>query len=699
MWLLAASPLIVVTGILFPFTLPRAAWMLGFGILCIISGIVASKRMQPLQLTLIDYAYTAFTAVLVLTALTGVDAQYSFWSDTGRAMGVAYLVIVYFVYAVGRLLDWQPVEWRRFWYVTTATFVGALAVGVLQALNSDFLPTTTGDRVGGPLGNALIFGTYIAPMCFIIAALIAEKAQFGFSNFFAKYVLPGALILAVIILFITKTRSSLLGLGVGAVVFVLGTVFNAKTNNAVSHLKKPLLGALLVGVIAYGALFVYARTSQNSTLLRVTFSTTDSVTLKTRLLNWRIAVASFKDHPILGWGWENYRVATDLHFDPQLSSYSYYETRIDKPHNGWLELLVTTGIVGFIVYLTLLVFALISLLRGAAQGKIHPAAAWALIGALVAHEVQNFFAFDTHTTIWTLMTIFLWAASIADVRGRDLSDVWNKMRKPVSVVATIAGAGLIVYGIWAPLYNAYYAQVSLDGLEAHNIPMIDVAYRATETAIAGPYEFDTWRWTAHALLYNFASKSDNITTIPISVRAAWNEDVQSVARHTAELASAHPNSSEWLLFTGKIDYYLAIVLDDTAYLDKSQQLFERSFVLAPHRQEPVLLLSYVHALRGDNTRSVDALITARKIAPSAEAVQTLDFIAGRLEKEKDYTNAVRLFEYWVTAYPTAPNFASLAAAYASMHRYGDARAAVAHAVELDPTFASDADIFLKTLPK
>ncbi len=699
-WLLCLGPLIVVTGFMFPFTLPRAALMLFFCLVCIVAGTFSFRRITTVSITLVDILYFIFTCIIFFTSLTGVNILNSFWSDAGRGMGTAYLIAVFFVYCCGRFLNWEQGEWRGFWFFTAGTLCVTSIIGFIQLFNSDILSAASGDRVSSTFGNGLIFAGYLMPYLFVCTALIAEKKRYTFPAWFTKFFLPALIVLALFVLVQTKTRSSFLGLGAGLVVLVCGIIFSAKKNDLAGALRRPLIIFSVVGMLLYSGLFVYARQSQNHTLLRLTFATNDSITLKTRLLNWGIAVAAIKDHPILGWGFENYRSATDVHFDPRLSSFSYYETRIDKPHNAWLEWLVTTGIVGFAAYSALIIGTIFVLYRAMQRDVLHPLAAWGFIAALVAHEVQNFFAFDTHTTIWMLMMIFLFASSVSEpIKIITISKIPTYFFRALCIVVSIFAYGIFLFGVWAPLYNGYYVQIALDGLQRHDVAMTDRAFRVTENAIRGPYIFDTWRWMSHALLFNFASKVDKLESIPPNVRPLWDEDVKKIARTTDELSFIHADSPDWLLYTGKIEYYLGITLDDSLYMSKAQVNFEKSFSLAPHRQEPVLLLVYVHALKGESAAAVDALIAARTIAPSTEVNTAVDFLAAHFQHENDHANAARLFEYLTSIEQKADWYARLAAAYASLHRYEDTRRAVERAVQIDPTFATDAQTFLKTLPK
>lgn len=65
---------------------------------------------------------------------------------------------------------------------------------------------------------------------------------------------------------------------------------------------------------------------------------------------WSILWASVESRPLLGWGWAN----TDYAFSASQSILKFpQDVYVDKSHSHWLEMLVTTGILGLISYLFL----------------------------------------------------------------------------------------------------------------------------------------------------------------------------------------------------------------------------------------------------------------------------------------------------------------------------------------------------------
>jgi O-antigen ligase len=92
--------------------------------------------------------------------------------------------------------------------------------------------------------------------------------------------------------------------------------------------------------------------------------------IKSRMMNPTLVIAEdrsrifvkgllgFLDRPILGWGWANFDYAFNIndwpvHYEP--------DAHVDKAHSTLLEILVTTGAVGFIIYLLIVIRTLTNL--------------------------------------------------------------------------------------------------------------------------------------------------------------------------------------------------------------------------------------------------------------------------------------------------------------------------------------------------
>lgn len=127
-----------------------------------------------------------------------------------------------------------------------------------------------------------------------------------------------------------------------------------------------------------------------------------------RAIYWDMSLRSFAEHPIFGTGLETFRYAHERFFDPRLVDLG--EPWADKPHNAFLELLVTTGAAGFACY-ALLVASMAMRLRRMGFDRSHRPQAAVLSGLLFAYLLNNAILFDTPSSLFLFMLIVFWIAS------------------------------------------------------------------------------------------------------------------------------------------------------------------------------------------------------------------------------------------------------------------------------------------------
>lgn len=73
-----------------------------------------------------------------------------------------------------------------------------------------------------------------------------------------------------------------------------------------------------------------------------------------RLSLWRLAFANFKEHPLLGIGYGNYKAVAKKEHNKSLLAKTFSTPR--RAHNDFMEKLAETGIVGFLLYVALFIF-------------------------------------------------------------------------------------------------------------------------------------------------------------------------------------------------------------------------------------------------------------------------------------------------------------------------------------------------------
>lgn len=697
MILVLLAPLIVYSGVQFPFSVPRWVWVLATVSVFFIASIAIKVEFKTIAIKKIDIAYGALILLMCLSLFVTTDVRQTLWSGIARTTGLVSYIVCFAWFLGVKLQNFNQDEWRKYLVLS----VGVAGAAAFWALIDKFVFAASGmaaneGRLSVPAGNALILATYLAPYLFIAAFLFAQRVAFKLSRSSQIFIGVCAALISITTA-LTLSRSSYVGIAAGAIIALVGygsMVRKAKNN---SSFRRLAITATVIFLTA-GTFYTYAIvTNLGGGRLKIT--TESFSTLKTRFINWKMAFRSIEQHPIVGIGWENYRSAADRLFDPSLSNYSYYETRIDKPHNVIIEIWVTLGTVGLVAYLFLVYSMIAAAWRLYKQNKITPLGFWVLVGFVIAYQVQNLFAFDTVQTIFTQGIVLAFLSTNEESAYEFSGKYFLKARTPIIFGSVLLCSGLFVYAGWAPLRTMWYVNQGLIASQEHDFTTIDSSLRNAFSGVQGPYYFETWRWFAESLLKNYANGSQKLTDLSPEQRARWEEDVAQIANLTRKYGSENPDSFEWQTFAGKVSYFLALAKNDNTYLEDARKFFLRAFEISHVRQEPPILLCYVYTLQGDNKQAIEWYVTAVKLSPTAETASALDWMINRFVGEKDTASAIMLLEDSVQYAPNATDYARLAAAYAGVARFDDATHAVQKAVELDSTFAEEAQKFISGFPK
>ena len=575
---------------------------------------------------------------------------------------------------------------RIFWYVVVLQAAVISGLSLFRPIIFDCVDPV---RLCGTYGNPMVFGAWLSPLLLLLPLAWIHGKRLHLPAWFRLFFLPITMVVVAAALYQTLTRGAVLGVGAGLLVAALIYFWRGYKKGKI-YIAGFCFAAILVSTIVY---FAGAQgTVQNIILLG-----RGSSTVQTRIINWKIALKGFKDNPILGRGPENYRAVADKYFDPALLDYSYYETRIDKPHNMYLETLVASGIVGLLAYLLFITGICYTLLtRGARAFGLLGASL--LVGSLVALQLMLFVSFETYASLAALSLLILLAAVADPGNFIVMPRAWAfRKNRGIQFVVFCFAIGAIVYGGVLPVRAAYFTQEALNRASDKDFAAVAADVQTVYAAPAGPYDFEVWQWTSGALLSPFDADLQAAQAMPEPAHGLWLAAVKQNGQRTINYIAANKNDSRWELFGGKAAYHTALLLDDTSYLDVSEKAFLQAQIISPYRQEAWDVLTYVYMLKPKYPAAIASVVQAVRIRDNDEIQPTVDALVQRLTTEKEYALIVDLFQKLLAIHPTASRYAHLAATYAVLHKNAEARAAVQSAVDLDPSFAPDAEIFLKQL--
>jgi putative inorganic carbon (HCO3(-)) transporter len=373
-------------------------------------------------------------------------------------------------------------------------------------------------------------------------------------------------------LLFTKSRSGILGLGIGMSLFLVGCGWVALRRKSI---RPKVVGTtavvvclvMLVGI--FGTPYTPSLESWNkfrstSQAVIETIEPTATNRLETggtesgdiRKIVWTGAIKVWQRHWLLGSGVETF-------------AYSYYKDRpmahnlvsewdflYNKAHNEFLNFLATTGIVGFTAYMLLLI-AFIGIPLAALVPSHLPErlakfihlpsetselalVSSALSGGLVALSVSNFFGFST-VMVTALMFLYpaFWILWAANSEKEDVSSSPNPGFTPTqwvsfSLLGIVAFALLyFVYTLW---YSDKFFSIGKANVHAGQIgPGVGQLEKAVLLNPSEPFFTDELSIAYARAAYSFA------TTKEATAAAYYAQKALTLSDKTLEMNNVHLN--------------------------------------------------------------------------------------------------------------------------------------------------------------
>ncbi len=401
-------PLLVTNSLFFPFiTGKNFAFRILVEIMLASWAVLAfyDARYRP-KFSWILASFTAFMVVMFAADFFGKHPFSSFWSNFERMEGFVTLAHAYLYFVVLGSTITTGKLWRRFWYTSLfAALIGVLYAFAQMAGTISIRQSDT--RLDGPLGNSAYFAMYMLFHVFVAAYYLFEARTRGARIAFG--------IFAFLFLFVmvqTQTRGTALGFVVGSAAASLYVVlFGGKENLLV---RKVFAGIFAAVIVLAGSIYVLRDTAlitSNDGLNRIAHTSFSD--LSTRLEIWTMAIEGVKERPVVGWGQNNFNYVFNKYYDPSLWG---QESWFDRVHNIVIDWLIATGVVGAVLYFSVLGSALYYLaivpLRNT-QDETFPLYERAIfLGLLVSYTLHNFFVFDN------VVTYLMYGAVLAYIHSR-----------------------------------------------------------------------------------------------------------------------------------------------------------------------------------------------------------------------------------------------------------------------------------------
>jgi len=305
-------------------------------------GIISIPQKKSLAY-LPFFLLLGFLLIFILATIFSQDFVFSIFGSPSRAGGVLNMLF-FVIFVVFLTLFTDENSWKKLFNLLFIAGILISSLAVVQYFNifkNIFLSFGTGNAPSF-LGNSTFLAIYMIFLSFLSFTFLMQEQDKK------KKILYGALfLLFVFTVLITGARATYLGILIGFVFFFFFYPKKIKTVKIVA--ASILLLAIIIAIL----LNIFPQVGEKNNLLKIAVNRLSVKRIATDLLGtrfsaWEITIKGIKDKPILGWGPENFYIAFEKYYDPTITSVK--NMWWDRPHNVFLDVAVSSGILSVIIY-------------------------------------------------------------------------------------------------------------------------------------------------------------------------------------------------------------------------------------------------------------------------------------------------------------------------------------------------------------
>ncbi|MFA6227893.1 MAG: O-antigen ligase family protein [Patescibacteria group bacterium] len=576
------TPLIFYRQAIFPYISPKN-FFFRF-IVAVLSALLIGYILQRKKLVFsshkIYFSFLVFLLVNLIAAIFAVNPQLAFFGSFERMGGWFNL----FFLSLFFLIVINVFETKDDWLKLLRSSVICSAILSIYSLIVRFghnIPVGW-PKNGATLGNIDFLGAYLMLSVFLgLLAFVLEKNN--------KWRMAYGAIIAInlIVLLLTAARAGILGLFFGLFIFAIFIFIKAG-----KKIKYSLAG-LLVILILFGGIAYQQKDSawvrSLPFLYRFTQISLNDASTKDRLLVWYVSWQAFGDRPIIGYGSENAIYGLNKYYNPRVT-----EMWFDRAHNFIFDILLASGLIGLLFYLSIFGLAFWLILKNLNRNYYLGAI---LFSSLAGYLASNLFNFDT---ISSWLPVILILAFIGHWTKKENSEN-NLPRLLVKFDFITAGTLIFIlalvsyFTVLKPAYAGYFGSYGSAYADQYPDKAIVFMERAISLNTYGNREL-AMQLSEFDRQYNESSELD-------SVKKKEYFDISEKA--LLDYLKSDPNNIQPKIFLALL--YQSFAKENSFYISESIRLMEGNINNSPQRIEIYNILAQGYYLRGDYDRAVKNL--------------------------------------------------------------------------------------------
>lgn len=509
-----------------------------------------------------------FVCLSAISTIFAVDTYSAFWGTIERLGGFAGL-FYFFCLFVFIFLIFEREDWFLFFkaHIVVSTIV--FSREIIELLGGLTRPSSF-------LGNPTLLAGYFLFSLFCALAVLSET-----ENKFWKYFTLMTCVLSVVGIFMTQTRGTLVGLVVAGV-SVLGYILirgKGVTYRGVN--LREFAGIMLCIVFVFSLIFISTRKNdiwqKVPGLSRIALISGEDATTQTRLIVSKLSLQAVNPlnegikKLLIGWGPENFSLAYATYFNPK--QFDYKVEWFDRSHNKLLDVLVMTGLLGLLAYLSIFFFFFRSIFRNREFSLLQ--------GALLFFGVSLFvhllFIFDDVAVSVSLYAILAFSLFLQmNENGSVLKDA-KKIRIPKIHIFSLYIFFSIVSLFLLFLFLRSDLQIYFQMKKYHALRQKSNVFLLNRDI---PKVFQPFTIAQKNIRYDFLSfvsqnyDKDNPSIVTLFTLALTNSEAYIIK---------NPQDIQFLNLLGLVYIDQGNLLREPEYFEKSKNIFSDLSQKAPHR--------------------------------------------------------------------------------------------------------------------
>jgi len=603
-YLLTFTSLLISGEFFFPFVALKALFFMGVVDIIFATYLILAlsfPKYRP-RVNILSISLLAFIGFSVISAVFGKDLFNSFWSKYERMTGLlvwfhllAFFLVLYSVFK--RKKDWIK--------IFTVSLIPYIIVSILSIMpkagwGSPLEKYGFATKGGATLGNSSFLATYLLFGAFISLYLLINSFQEK-KHIIARTFYGASFFIIIASLYYSTGRAATIAFFAGIIVlFLLKLIFQEK-----GFLKLAGKILLIILSLSFVVTIFFAAQPEDNAVKRV-LAEKFSIASKDRILVWGIGIEGWKESPVLGWGPENFELAFTKYFKPVIFLQEEYGADLwyDRAHNIIVDMLVSRGIIGLLLYLGIFASVFWILFKKFKENKIEFLTFGIFSVVLISYFIQNLTVFDM---IGSLLMFFLILGFVGSLDNKEIEE-----RKEGVFRSWFALAGIAVlipslfYFVVQParMNHRFIESMRLGAFESkERVKLFD---EALEISPCGRYQVREYmdQFTIRLKDRDFAE------TIPVENQRI---EMDFVAGELEKNISENPLRYSSYLKLGKL--YNTYARLDLSKLDRSEEVLSKAIEVGPGNQQAYWILTQTYLFKQDFYKAAEISQQAIDLEP------------------------------------------------------------------------------------